>query len=1034
MMKDTHNQPLDLAAARARLAGLQGQQYWRGLEELAASDEFEELLRREFPRQAAGWMGPISRRSFLKLMGASLALAGLSACGPQPAEKIVPYVEAPEEIVPGKPLFYATALQLGGFARGVLVESHMGRPTKVEGNPRHPASLGATDVFAQASVLTLYDPDRSQAVSNVGRISGWDAFVAALTTQIQEQRAGGGAGLRILTETITSPTLTSQLETLLSEFPSARWHQYESVGQHNVRAGGNLAFGQNVNTVYRFDQADRILALDADFLLSDPGSLRYAREFIDKRRVSSGQNEMNRLYVVESTPTITGAMADHRLRLRASQIESFARAIAQQVGVAEAGGGTVPSEVPAEWLAALARDLQQSRGRSIVLAGDWQPPIVHALAHAMNQALGNVGTTVQYTAPVESSPVDQMQSLRELVGDMAAGRVRTLIILGGNPVFTAPVDLNFRDALRQVPFRVHLSLYDDETSEECHWHIPETHDLEAWSDARAFDGTVSIVQPLIAPLYGGKSAHELLATVLGQPARSSYEIVREYWRGQNLADDQAWRQALHEGLIPDSALPPVQVSVRSGFAQAAPAQAAEGLEINFRPDPSLWDGRYANNGWLQELPRPLTLLTWDNAALISARTAIQRLGLQVADPNNPTAEDLETLSRANGRMIELRYRGQSVRAPIWILPGHPDDSVTVQLGYGRRRAGTIGSGVGFDAYALRTADAPWFGSGLEISSLGEPYPLATTQTHHTMENRHLVRAGTLEQYIQHPDFVAEMEIAPHAEQEAEGEHVVEEPPSLYPEYDYSTGNRWGMAIDLNACIGCNRCMIACQAENNIPIVGKTDVLRSREMHWLRVDRYYEGSLDDPATYFQPVPCMHCEKAPCEPVCPVEATSHSAEGLNEMTYNRCIGTRYCSNNCPYKVRRFNYLQYGLKAGDAPVLQLLSNPDVTVRERGVMEKCTYCVQRINAARIEAKKEGRPIRDGEVKTACQEACPTQAIIFGNINDEQSQVRRLKEQPLNYSLLAELGTQPRTTYLARLRNPNPEIEAAAAQPTEHE
>ncbi len=1029
MANDTHNQPLDLATARARLAGLRGKQYWRGLEELADSEQFQALLQREFPRQVSGLLGPLSRRSFLKFMGASLALAGLGACAPSQAEKIVPYVEAPEEIVPGRPLFFATALVRGGTATGVLVESHMGRPTKVEGNPLHPASLGATDVFDQAAVLTLYDPDRSQAVTNIGRISSWQAFVTALSGRMDTLRGSGGSGLRVLTETITSPTLADQLQTLLEQFPQARWHQYEPLTRDNVRAGAQLAFGQVINTTYRFDQADRILALDADFMLYDPASLRYAREFVDGRRVSDGRQEMNRLYVVESTPTITGAMADHRLRLQAGQIEGFARAVAQELGIE--GGAAAPEGVPAGWIAALVSDLQQSAGRSIVLAGDWQPPVVHALVHAINGALGNVGTTVVYTEPVEAQPVDQMQSLRELVTDMAAGQVGTLIMLGGNPVYNAPVDLNFLEALRTVDLRVHFSLYEDETSNECHWHIPATHDLEAWSDARTFDGTAAIIQPLIEPLYDNVSMHELVAAMLGQGGSSGYDIVREYWRGQGLEDEDAWREALHDGVVADTALPAASVALRTGFAQAAAAQGEGGLELIFRPDPSLWDGRYANNAWLQELPNPLTLLTWDNAALLSPRTAIEHLGLQVANPENLTDADLEALSKSNGQLIELSYRGQTLHAPVWITPGHADNSVTINLGYGRTRAGVVGSGVGFDAYTLRTSDAPWFGAGLEISPLGQQYPLATVQTHHSMENRHLVRVASLDEYIQNPNWVREFDVMHLAEGEgAEGEedaaaqrHVVERPPSLYPGFDYSQGDQWGMTIDLNSCIGCNRCTIACQAENNIPVVGKSEVMNSREMHWLRVDRYYEGSIDEPETLFQPVTCMHCEKAPCEPVCPVAATTHSVEGLNEMSYNRCIGTRYCSNNCPYKVRRFNYLQYGRKEGDPPVLQLLSNPDVTVRERGVMEKCTYCVQRINAARIDAKKEGREIRDGEVKTACQAACPTQAITFGNINDTQSQVRRLKEQPMHYSLLAELGTQPRTTYLARLRNPNPEL-----------
>ncbi|MGH7404656.1 MAG: 4Fe-4S dicluster domain-containing protein, partial [Candidatus Methylomirabilales bacterium] len=830
-----------------------------------------------------------------------------------------------------------------------------------------------------------------------GAISTWDALLAVLNTELQAQRASQGAGLRVLTGTVTSPTLARQLRTLLTKFPSAKWHQYEPASRDHVRAGARLAFGQDIDTRYRFDRADVILALDADFLFCGPGALRYAREFVARRRVRAGPTAtMNRLYAVESTPTLTGAMADHRLPLRAGQIEGFARAVARGLGVpGELAVDTAPSPAHAAWIAALVRDLQQHRGSSIVLAGDQQLPIVHALAHAMNHALGNVDKTVFYTDPVEAKPVDQITSLRELVRDMEAGRVEMLVIIGGNPVFTAPTDLDFARPLSKVKLRIHLSLYDDETSALCHWHIPETHELESWSDARAFDGTVTITQPLIAPLYGGRSAHELLAVLTGLSGRSGYELVRDYWKNQIRSEDfeGVWRTALHDGLISGTAVPPKPVSLRPGFKGGSAARPGSpdpgGLEIVFRPDPTIWDGRFANNGWLQELPKPLTKLTWDNAALLSPATA-------------------ERLRLANEEVVELLYRGRVVRAPVWIMPGHADDSVTVHLGYGRTRAGRVGTGAGFNAFALRTSDAPWFGSGLEIRKVGERYPLACTQDHHSMEGRNLVRGGTLAQFLEHPDFV-------HA--------MGHEPPttlSMYPGFAYE-GYAWGMAIDLNACVGCNACVVACQAENNIPIVGKTEVARGREMHWLRIDRYHKGGLDNPETVHQPVLCMHCENAPCEVVCPVAATVHGDEGLNEMVYNRCVGTRYCSNNCPYKVRRFNFLQYA--DYDTPSLKLLRNPDVTVRTRGVMEKCTYCVQRINAARIEAKKENREIRDGEIVTACQQACPAEAIVFGNINDPNSRVSTLKAQPLNYGLLAELNTRPRTTYLARLRNPNPEI-----------
>ncbi|MGH7425859.1 MAG: TAT-variant-translocated molybdopterin oxidoreductase, partial [Candidatus Methylomirabilales bacterium] len=736
---------LDLALIRSRLAGLRGQEYWRSLEELAETEAFQEFVHREFPQDASVWIDPIGRRAFLKLMGAALALAGLGACTRQPDEKIVPYVRAPEDIIPGQPLFFATALTLGGIATGVLVESHMGRPTKIEGNPKHPASLGATDAFAQASVLTLYDPDRSQVLTKAGAISTWDALLAVLNTELQAQRASQGAGLRVLTGTVTSPTLARQLRTLLTKFPSAKWHQYEPASRDHVRAGARLAFGQDIDTRYRFDRADVILALDADFLFCGPGALRYAREFVARRRVRAGPTAtMNRLYAVESTPTLTGAMADHRLPLRAGQIEGFARAVARGLGVpGELAVDTAPSPAHAAWIAALVRDLQQHRGSSIVLAGDQQLPIVHALAHAMNHALGNVDKTVFYTDPVEAKPVDQITSLRELVRDMEAGRVEMLVIIGGNPVFTAPTDLDFAQYLSTVKLRIHLSLYDDETSALCHWHIPETHELESWSDARAFDGTVTITQPLIAPLYGGRSAHELLAVLTGLPGRSGYELVRDYWKNQIRSEDfeGVWRTALHDGLISGTAVPPKPVSLRPGFKGGSAARPGSpdpgGLEIVFRPDPTIWDGRFANNGWLQELPKPLTKLTWDNAALLSPATA-------------------ERLRLANEEVVELLYRGRVVRAPVWIMPGHADDSVTVHLGYGRTRAGRVGTGAGFNAFALRTSDAPWFGSGLEIRKVGERYPLACTQDHHSMEVRNLVRGGTLAQFLEHPDFVHAM--------------------------------------------------------------------------------------------------------------------------------------------------------------------------------------------------------------------------------------------------------------------------------------
>jgi molybdopterin-containing oxidoreductase family iron-sulfur binding subunit len=659
------------------------------------------------------------------------------------------------------------------------------------------------------------------------------------------------------------------------------------------------------------------------------------------------------------------------------------------LGVAVAPGDEV---IPADRLGAIARDLQAHRGTSLVLAGDHQPAGVHALAHAINDALGNVGQTVLYLDPVMANPANQTESLRELAAAMAAGQVELLLILGGNPAFTAPADLNFAGALDQVNFRVHLSLYDDETSERCHWRLPESHYLEAWGDARAYDGSLTIIQPLIEPLYDSRSAHQVLAMLLGQVDSSDHDLVRAYWESQNSAGDfdQFWQTTLFNGLVAGTALAPKSVSLQPEFDQPGPTQTvgAEDLEIIFRPDPSIWDGRFANNGWLQELPKPLTKLTWDNAALLSPATAAN-LGL------------------ANEEVLELQYQGRAVRAPVWIMPGHSEGSVTVYLGYGRTRAGRVGTGTGFNAYALRTTDTPWFGPGLSIVKTGERYSLASTQSHQSIEGRNLIRAGTVDQFQADPDFVRKLD--PHVENI-----------SLYPQVEYDD-YAWGMAVDLSTCTGCNACVVACQAENNIPIVGKEQVIMGREMHWLRLDRYYEGDLDNPDTHHQPVLCMHCENAPCEVVCPVGATLHDQEGLNVMVYNRCIGTRYCSNNCPYKVRRFNFLQFTDLETES--LKLQRNPEVTVRSRGVMEKCTYCVQRISAARITAKGEGREIRDGEVVTACQEVCPAQAIVFGNINDPTSQVAQLKASSLNYGLLTELNTHPRTTYLARLRNPNPEL-----------
>jgi MoCo/4Fe-4S cofactor protein with predicted Tat translocation signal len=993
-MDGTCRKQLDLSAIRARLKSDDAPRYWKSLEELAESnqDEWRSFLQQEFPQHTAQLQGPVNRREFLALMGASLAIAGLSGCSETPPAKILPYVRPPEELVPGKPLYFATAMPMAGYANPLIAESNMGRPTKVEGNPGHPASLGAASAFAQSSVLSLYDPDRSQVVATGGRISTWISFADVLTNSIAEIRTTKGAGLRFLTGAVTSPTLAWQFARLLEEFPLAKWHAYEPVARDNARAGARLAFGAYVDTQYRFDRANVILSLDSDFLSMTPGHVRYARDFAGRRKVQPGQNTMSRLYVLESTPSITGAMADHRFPMRAGDVENFAYSLALRLGVRGVESATKPLADP-PWLDALVRDLKSNAGSCVVLAGDDQPASVHAMAHAMNDALGNNGKTVIYTDPVEASPLEHLKSLTELTADMDEGKVSLLAILGGNPVFNAPVDLQFHQALEKVRLRVHLGLFENETSRLCHWHIPEVHYLESWGDSCAYDGTVTIVQPLINPLYGGKTTSEFLSACAGQPGRPAYEIVRDYWKDRMGPDFEAsWRRALHDGLVSGTAAAARNLTLASDFRIAPPSRPAvpqAAIELVFRPDPTIFDGSVANNAWLQELPKPLTKLTWDNAALISPQTA-------------------ERLNLTNEDVIELRYDAHSLHAPVWISPGHAEDSITLHLGYGRTVGGSVGSGRGVNANEIRTTGAPFILARVDVRKTGQRMTLASTQSHHNMEGRDPVRVVEASVYSKDPGVVQSMEPA--------GREDI----SLYPERppgDYA----WGMSIDLSACIGCNACVVACQAENNIPVVGKTQVQNGREMHWIRIDTYFEGGLENPEAFFQPVPCMHCENAPCELVCPVGATTHSVEGLNEMTYNRCVGTRYCSNNCPYKVRRFNFLQYA--DYETSNMKLLNNPDVTVRSRGVMEKCTYCVQRINRARIEAEKEDRRIRDGEIVTACQATCPADAIVFGDTLDSQSRVAKLKQERRDYRLLGELNTRPRTTYLAKLTNPNPDL-----------
>jgi len=987
-----------------------GPEYWRSLEELAGSAEFKEALHREFPKGASEWLDTVSRRGFLKVLGASLGLAGMTGCVKLPLEPIVPYVRQPEGVIPGRPMYYASAVTLGGYASPVLVESHLGRPTKIEGNDQHPLSLGGTDIFTQAELLTMYDPDRSQSVMSMGDQRSWASFLSTVRGPLAAQKSLQGAGIRILTRTITSPTLADQIRNLQKVYPQAKWHVYEPLNRDTVLEGAKIAFGQPVETRYDFTKADVVVSLDADFLYAGyPGNVKYIRDFASRR---NPDGNMNRLYMIESMPTSTGAKADHRLPLRAGQIEPFARLMISTLsGVKDVwqGASTGFSEEQKKFAFAIFNQLPGHHGSSLLVVGDHQPPILHALAHDLNSKLGNVGKTVFYTDPVDANPVNQFDSLKELITDINGGKVDLLIILDGNPAYDAPADLSFADVLKggKAPLRVHYGLYNNETAELCNWHVPATHELEAWGDARAFDGTVSIIQPLIAPLYNAKSPIEFVAMLSGQADASGYDIVRAYWQKQHSGSDfdSFWRKSLHDGWIEGTSFAPKSLTAKLATfpgPQSTPADANV-IELNIRRDPTIYDGRFSNNGWLQELPKPMNKLTWDNAIQIGPKMA-ERMQLAAKD------------------VVELELNGVKAKGAIWIQAGHPDNSVTITLGYGRTRAGRVGTAQGFNAYPFRTTAAPYFATGVHLRKTGDTYELASTQGMQSMDtpdggHRPLVRETTLDEYKKNPGFAHEEE------------PEVPAALTLYKPYPYKEeAYAWGMTIDLNKCVGCNNCMLACQSENNIAVVGYEQTLLGRHMHWIRIDAYYQGDRENPKTYFQPVPCMQCEDAPCEVVCPVGATNHSTEGLNDMVYNRCVGTRYCSNNCPYKVRRFNFLLF--QDWDTPQYKMMRNPDVSVRSRGVMEKCTYCVQRINERRIDTEtasvREGKEIRIGdELKTACQQSCPADAIVFGNINDPNSRVSKIKNHSLNYSLLGELNTRPRTTYLAEVRNPNPELES---------
>jgi MoCo/4Fe-4S cofactor protein with predicted Tat translocation signal len=973
---------------------------WRSLEELAGTAEARAFRARELPAGATELTEGIDRRALVQLLGATLSLAGLAACR-RPVEKIVPFVTPPEELLPGVPKRYATTMPFGLGGYGLVVESHEGRPTKIEGNELHPATRGASSAQMQAAILGLYDPDRSRHVlrrtppADAERRS-WPDFVAAWKDLEARHLAAGGAGLAILAPPSSSPTLFRLAGAVRERFPALRWATWEPVNEENALAGAALVAGRPLRTTYDLAAAKVIVSLDADLLLGESEAVSHAHGFAAGRRLADERDEMNRLWVVESSLSTTGAMADHRLPLRSGAIGALALALASalsragvDVGLPPGTAGDAPAGVPPGWLAALASDLLARRGESLVVAGREQPPAVHALALGINAALGNLGTTVFLREPVDLL-VPSTAELAALVAAMRDGAVSTLVVLGGNPVFEAPADLDFAGALAGVETVVHLGATADETAERAHWHLPAACFLEAWGDCRSADGTASVVQPLIEPLFGGKSAIELLSLLASGDEQPGHAAVRETWASllPEADDPLAFDRVLHDGLLAGSAAPPVELpelaplpaeALAELTARSAPEPGK--LELVFRASPAVYDGRFANVGWLQELPDATTKLTWGNAALLAPATAA-RLGV------------------GNEEIVLLRAGGAEVELPAWIVPGQAEETVVVHLGYGRRAAGRVGNGVGVDVYPLRTSAGLGFAAGARLEPTGERRALAQTQDHGSMEGRDLVREATVTEW--------------------RGRPAVTPPPR-------PTGNgpQWAMTIDLNACTGCNACVVACQSENNVPIVGADEVRRGREMHWLRIDRYFTGPPEAPAVSFQPVPCMHCESAPCETVCPVAATRHTADGLNAMIYNRCVGSRACANHCPYKVRRFNFFDY--TSATPELLELAANPDVTVRSRGVMEKCTYCVQRIQAAKIDAKLAERPLADGDVRTACQQACPPRAIVFGDVADPASRVRAEKSGGRSYDLLAELGTRPRTSYLVRLRNPHPDLAEGA-------
>ena len=985
---------VDLEAIRAKLESGQGPAFWKSLDAVAETPSFRRFLEREYPSAAHLEEGP-DRRGFFKIMAASFAMSGLAACDQVEDGRAyeVPYVRQPERIEPGQPLSYASTTVIDGFANGVLVTTIDGRPIKIEGNPQHPWSRGGTDIFGQASVLGLYDPMRSQIVRYLDRPSDWDTFRNRMLGPIARMRGDQGKGLRLLTGPMTSPSLIAQIQAMLKAMPQAKWHMMSPLGGATLATASEAVFGERLDAQFHFDTARCVVAIDGDFLDAGAGQVGLSRRFAEARSASAAKDELLTLHAVGSTPTLTSAKADYHLAAEPDQLLQILARLADAVGSPAAETG---KDAATRWIVRAAAALAAAKGASLVVAGATQPVEVHEAVHRLNATLGNIGRTVSFTEPV----LPKADTLADLVTAMNGGEVSCLLMLDINPVYQAPGGYKFADALSKVKSKIHCGAYVDETALRADWHLPLAHPLESWGDARAVDGTASLIQPTIRTLYEGRTVGELLSLLLDEEARDGLTIVKTFWQGKTDPASYApvWSKALTDGFLPDSAAKAKTATPNapaSPTPKAADAPKPGHLTLLFRPDANIRDGSHAANGWLQELPRPLTKIVWGNVVAVSPALA-QRLSL------------------ANGDLVEVAVSGGRVEGAAWILPGQADQTITLSLGYGRNVPDQIFDQLGYDPNPLRSKNDSFQAGGASLTKTGRTSVVATTQDHNTMEGHDFIRVARPGAKPQRGDMDAR---------------------SLYgatrPLDDPNGGaawapRAWGMVIDTDTCIGCNACVVACQSENNIAIVGKEQVAMGRGMHWLRIDRYYSSAktvadsvdgtpakmLDDPDTHFQPVPCMQCELAPCEVGCPVEATLHDHEGLNLMVYNRCVGTRACSGYCPYKVRHFNYLDY--TGGQAPSVQARNNPDVTVRSRGVMEKCTYCVQRIASARITAGKADSGIPDGSVQTACQSACPTQAISFGDLADPKADVLAKRQDPRNYDLLGELNVRPRTTYLA--------------------